>query len=188
MIVGATLSLLLGLEFDGIIFAWSSVKVICFIAFGFAIVVLFLVNEKKVAAYPLIPLQLFTSRSNVAALSIGLLHGISYFAISYYLPLFFQAVESALPLRSGLFVLPFEISLSFPALCWSIHHEDWPLSLIYLPWTPPTDTVARSPGHIHQARNGDLCYSYYSNPRWSWNWNFIEFPAVSTSIRHLRQR
>jgi len=47
--VGATLTLLLGLEFAGVIFAWSSVKVICLIVFGVLIGVCFLLNEAKVA-------------------------------------------------------------------------------------------------------------------------------------------
>lgn len=71
--------------------------------------------QKKMAAYPLIPHPLFTSRSNVAALPVGLLHGISYFAASYYLPLYFQAVISVSALALGLLVLPFEIS--FPIFC-----------------------------------------------------------------------
>jgi hypothetical protein len=75
-IVGATLTLLLGLEFGGVIFAWSSVKVICLIIFGFVIGACFLLNEAKFARYPVMPLHLFHHRSNIAALLVAFLHGL----------------------------------------------------------------------------------------------------------------
>lgn len=74
-IVGATLTLL-GLEFGGVIFAWSSVKVLCLIIFGIVIGCGFLVNEGMFARYPVIPLQLFRRRPNVAALSVAFFHGL----------------------------------------------------------------------------------------------------------------
>ena len=79
------------------------------------------------------PLRLFKFKSDVAALLVGFLHKVvcpvthhyeykygltswqyvkSYFALSYYLPLYGQAVIGYSPLQSGIFVLPFEISLS----------------------------------------------------------------------------
>jgi hypothetical protein len=75
-IVGVTLTLLLGVEFGGVIFSWNSVKVICLLVFGLAIGGCFLYNEAKFALYPVMPLRLFRSRSNVAALLVGFLHGV----------------------------------------------------------------------------------------------------------------
>jgi hypothetical protein len=75
-IVGATLALLLGLEFGGVIFAWSSVKVICLIIFGVVIGLGFLFNEAIFARYPLMPLRLFKSMPNAAALAVAFLHGL----------------------------------------------------------------------------------------------------------------
>jgi hypothetical protein len=49
-IVGATLTLLLCLEFVGVIFAWSSVEVICLIIFGVMIAACLLLNEANVAS------------------------------------------------------------------------------------------------------------------------------------------
>lgn len=111
-IVGATLTLLLGLEFGGVIFAWSSVKVICLVVFGVAIGGGFVFHEAKFARYPVMPTKLFNKRSSVAALVVAFLHGLTYFAASYYLPLYAQAVRGSSPVQSGLFVLPFEIALS----------------------------------------------------------------------------
>lgn len=75
-IIGATLSLLLELEFGGVTFSWSSAKVICLIVFSFVIFGLLLWNEKKFSSYPVMPLRLFSSKSNVASLVVALIHGV----------------------------------------------------------------------------------------------------------------
>lgn len=75
-IVGATITLLLGLEFGGVIFPWSSAKVLCLITFSVVMVVLFLVNESKFARYPVMPLHLFSGRPSIAALLFTFFHGL----------------------------------------------------------------------------------------------------------------
>ncbi|KAG4428926.1 hypothetical protein IFR05_015593 [Cadophora sp. M221] len=80
------------------------------------------------------PLRLFSSKSNVASLVVGLLHGVTYFSASYYLPLHAQAVKGYGPLQSGLFVLPFQlaISISSAASGISIRKTGRYLELIYI--------------------------------------------------------
>lgn len=51
-------------------------KVICLIVFGFVIGGCFLLNEVKLAQYPVMPLRLFHRPSNVAALLVAFLHGL----------------------------------------------------------------------------------------------------------------
>jgi hypothetical protein len=75
-IVGATVAILLGLEFGGGIFPWSSAKALCLIAFGFVMVVLFLLTELKIARYPVMPLHLFNGRPNIATLMFTFFHGL----------------------------------------------------------------------------------------------------------------
>jgi MFS family permease len=74
-ITGATLMLLLSLEFGGVIFPWTSPKVICVIIFGLVTGALFFLNEAKLARYPIMPLRLFEHRSNIAALLVCFVHG-----------------------------------------------------------------------------------------------------------------
>lgn len=83
-IVGVTLTLLLGLEFGGVIFPWNSAKVICLLVFGLVIGGFFLYNEAKFARYPVMPLRLFKSTSNVAALLVGFLHGVVSLIMNEY--------------------------------------------------------------------------------------------------------
>ncbi|KAA8574729.1 hypothetical protein MFRU_049g00190 [Monilinia fructicola] len=112
LIIGGTLMILLGLEFGGVTKPWDSATVICLIVFGILVAGLFVINEWKFARYPVMPLRLFKHVSNVAALGVCFCHGFVFIAASYYLPLYFQAVLGATPLLSGVYLLPFALSLS----------------------------------------------------------------------------
>ncbi|KAF5872064.1 putative major facilitator superfamily transporter protein [Botrytis fragariae] len=112
LIIGGTLMVLLGLEFGGVTKPWDSATVICLIIFGIVVAGLFVLNEWKFARYPVMPLRLFKHASNVAALGVCFCHGFVFISASYYLPLYFQAVLGATPLLSGVYLLPFALSLS----------------------------------------------------------------------------
>lgn len=129
-IVGGTVMVLFGLEFGGVTHPWvspfsalgqpiilmhlqNSATVICLLVFGFITIGIFFLIEWKVAKYPVIPLRLFSKRSNVAALGTCFVHGAVFISGSFYLPLYFQAVLGATPLLSGVYLFPFVLSLSF---------------------------------------------------------------------------
>ena len=63
--------LLLGLNFGGAAFPWDSAKVICLIAVGALMIILFVFNEGRLARYPIMPLAVFRRKSNVACLAVG---------------------------------------------------------------------------------------------------------------------
>ncbi|KAF2467536.1 MFS general substrate transporter [Lindgomyces ingoldianus] len=112
MVVGTTM-LLLGLEFGGVSFPWKSATVICLIVFGVITIGFFFVVEYRLAPYPLMPLDLFSKRSNLAALGVCFFHAFVFISGSYFLPLYFQAVLGATPILSGVYLLPTALSLSF---------------------------------------------------------------------------
>lgn len=109
-ILAVTLMLLLGLDFGGATFPWSSPKVICLIVFGAVMIVVFIFSETRLAKYPLIPTSIFKSKSTRAALGVAFCQGMVFMGAEYYLPLYFQSVKSARPLRSGVLLLPDTIS------------------------------------------------------------------------------
>jgi len=111
-VVGATLMVMLGLELGGVTHPWDSVTVICLLVFGFVTAGIFVVIEWKFAEFPLVPMHLFQSRSSAASLAVGAFQGFVFISGSYYLPLYFQAVLGASPLMSGVYVLPWVMSLS----------------------------------------------------------------------------
>lgn len=105
-ILAVTIMLLLGLDFGGVTFPWSSPKVICLIVFGALMIGVFVFSELRLATYPLIPTSIFKNKSTAAALGVGFCQGMVFLGGEYYLPLYFQSVKQARPLRSGLLLLP----------------------------------------------------------------------------------
>ncbi|KAI2775670.1 MFS general substrate transporter [Daldinia loculata] len=110
-IVGATVMFLLGIGYGGAAEPWDSPVVICLIVFGVVTVGLYVLIEWKVAKYPITPLRLFQSTSNIASFGIAYIHGAIFIAHLYYLPLYFQAVLGASPIMSGVYLLPVAVTL-----------------------------------------------------------------------------
>ena len=115
-ISGGTVMFLLGLEYGGVNYPWSSATVICLIVFGLVVIGIFLLNEWKLAIYPVMPLRIFKHRSNIAALAVCFIHGTVFISGAYFLPLYFQAVLGATPILSGVYLFPFVLSLSLTSM------------------------------------------------------------------------
>ncbi|ROV94831.1 hypothetical protein VPNG_09319 [Cytospora leucostoma] len=111
LIISATLMILLGIEFGGITFPWSSPTIICLLVFGVVTAGLAALYELYVAKLPIIPLRIFKQPCNLAVLGLCFSQGCVYISASYYLPLYFQAVIGATPLMSGIYVLPYTFVL-----------------------------------------------------------------------------
>ncbi len=105
-ILAVTLMVLLGLDFGGATFAWSSPQVISLIVVGIALIGFFIFSEKKLAKYPIMPLHILRNKSTVAVLALVGCVGIVQMGTEYYMPLYFQSVRGASPLRSGVLILP----------------------------------------------------------------------------------
>lgn len=111
-IVGATLMLLFGLQYGGVTDPWGSATVTCLIVFGFVTFLLFGFWEYKYAAYPVMPMGLFSKLTNKATLAVVFTHGFAFIAAPYYLPLYFQAIRGATPILSGVYLLPTAVILA----------------------------------------------------------------------------
>ncbi|KAL3475405.1 major facilitator superfamily domain-containing protein [Aspergillus californicus] len=115
-ILAISVMVLLGLDFGGDTFPWNSPKVICLIVFGALMSIIFIYSEKRLAKYPLMPLHIFNSRSNIACFLVDFTHGFAFLGAEYYLPLYFQSAKEASPFHSGLLILPFILTESFTSL------------------------------------------------------------------------
>ncbi|KAF4451078.1 DNA repair protein RAD50 [Fusarium austroafricanum] len=113
LIIGGTVMWLLGLELGGVSFPWDSATTICLIIFGIFVVGLFLVYEWKVAKFPVLPIRLFYTQNSVASYGVGFTHAFVFMSGSYWLPLYYQGVLGASSLLSGVYLLPYVLSLSF---------------------------------------------------------------------------
>ncbi|KAL7623781.1 hypothetical protein AAE478_005334 [Parahypoxylon ruwenzoriense] len=111
-LVGGLLMLLLGLQFGGTAYPWSSPTVVCLIVFGIVALIMFLAIERYFAKYPVVPVHLYSNVSNFAIFICNLFHGIVLTTNTYFLPLYCQAVLGAEPLLSGVLLLPFAFFMS----------------------------------------------------------------------------
>ncbi|KAF4996929.1 hypothetical protein FDECE_12252 [Fusarium decemcellulare] len=114
-ISGACVMILLGLNFGGVDRPWSSPTVVCLIVFGVVLLGIFTVIEWKHAKNPVMPLRIFSKRSNLGALLVCFSHGMVFVSAAYFLPLYFQVVLGATPTLSGIYVLPYAITFSIVA-------------------------------------------------------------------------
>ncbi|CAF3449911.1 unnamed protein product [Fusarium graminearum] len=121
LIVGGTLMLLLGLYLGGVYEPWNSATVVCLIVFGIITALLFVWNEWKLAEYPVMPVHLFKTWSSSASYAVTFFHAFVFMGVAYYFPLYFQAVLLASPLRSGIYLLPFILSISISAAITGIY-------------------------------------------------------------------
>ncbi|RSL73693.1 hypothetical protein CEP54_000196 [Fusarium duplospermum] len=121
LIIGGTLMLLLGLYLGGVYEPWNSAPVVCLVLFGIITAGLFILNEWKLAEYPVIPVHLFKTWSSAAAYAVTFFHAFVFMGVAYYLPLYFQAVLLASPLRSGLYLLPFILAITVTAAATGVY-------------------------------------------------------------------
>lgn len=111
-LLAVVVMILLGLDLGGVTYPWSSATIVCLLVFGTIMIGVFFFTQKKLATYPLMPLKVFKNSANFAALTVGISQGMCFIPADYYLPLYFQAVRLASPLRSGVLILPITISES----------------------------------------------------------------------------
>ncbi|KAK8076017.1 hypothetical protein PG994_003289 [Apiospora phragmitis] len=102
----AAVQLLLALQYGGNQYAWDSAMVIGLLAGGVATFSLFFYWEHRKGKSAMVPLYLLRQRTvwsscTTMFFNIGVTN-----IISYYLPIYFQAVEDASPITSGVDLLP----------------------------------------------------------------------------------
>ena len=114
LIIGGIVMLLLGLQLGGVTFPWSSPTVICLLIFGPLVFALFVLaewnlgrNGRDRSRRPVIPLRIFTHRSNVVTLMACFFHGMILVGPFFFLPLYFQSVLGATPILSGVWLFLF---------------------------------------------------------------------------------
>ncbi|KAF8929623.1 hypothetical protein BGZ58_008813 [Dissophora ornata] len=105
LVIGLVL-ILLPLNWGGSTYAWSSPIVIGLFCAGVVVIFIFCMIEWKQAAEPIIPFRLFKNRTNVAVFLTCFCIGMGFFAIMFYMPLYFQIVHQQTATASGLQMLP----------------------------------------------------------------------------------
>ncbi|MCR2825286.1 MDR family MFS transporter [Microbacterium sp. zg.Y909] len=94
---------------------WTSPGLLALAAATVAALIAFLIVESR-AADPLVPLDIFRSRTFAVAAALSLILGIAMFAALTFLPTFLQMAEGASATDSGLLMLPMTVGLMITAL------------------------------------------------------------------------
>ncbi|KAK0666805.1 putative multidrug efflux system [Cercophora samala] len=115
LIIGSALMILLALDFGNVVLAWSSPTVINLLVFGVLALLLFFLNEWKLAPNPIFPPRLFPNLSTMAAYGVFAFDSFVFIGLAYYLPLYSQSVLGANALTSGVHLVPLIVSCSLSA-------------------------------------------------------------------------
>ncbi len=110
LLAGSATSLILFASLGGISWPWVSAPSVFTAVLGVLLAVGFVLVE-RVAAEPVIPLQLFRVRVFTAASAIGFVMGFAMFGALTFLPLFLQNVDGVSPTVSGLRILPLMLGM-----------------------------------------------------------------------------
>ncbi|OMP86687.1 putative MFS-type transporter [Diplodia seriata] len=107
IIMGATVAMLFAVTYGGTRYAWSSAHTLVPLILGLLGLVLFALFERSpFAANPVIPPRLFANRTSCIAYFVTFQHSIVTYWVTFFLPVYFQAVKRAAPTRAGVMMLP----------------------------------------------------------------------------------
>ncbi|KAH8886220.1 MFS general substrate transporter [Thozetella sp. PMI_491] len=107
--IPSMVALLYGLIAGGVQDPWSSWRIILPLVLGICGWILFHVHQSLFCSNPSVPTRLFGNRTSAAAFALTFLSSVLVQALSYFLPIYFQAVKGTTILESGTFFLPFAI-------------------------------------------------------------------------------
>ncbi|KAH8824453.1 MFS multidrug transporter [Flagelloscypha sp. PMI_526] len=107
----------IALSWAGVEHSWGDPHVVATLVLGLVLIVAFVLYETFIPpAKPVMPWSIINNRTSAGAFIGTFLYGLVMMSIIYCLPLYFQAVLKASPLRSGVEFLPSALSFSFIAI------------------------------------------------------------------------
>ncbi|KAJ8132912.1 hypothetical protein O1611_g722 [Lasiodiplodia mahajangana] len=106
LVAGSIVSFLLALQYGGVDYAWKSSTVIGLLVGFVTIVMVLAVWENYQGEYAMLTPRLVMQRSLWAPALFQFFFAGGYFLLLYYLPIYFQSVKGASPIKSGVDNLP----------------------------------------------------------------------------------
>jgi hypothetical protein len=110
ILVPAVICLLLALQWGGSTYPWKSSKIIgLFVGFGL-LTIIFIFSQLKLGDKGTLPPRLFKNRNVVLALAFAFFFGSGFFALIFYLAIYFQSVKGSTATHAGIQLLPLLMS------------------------------------------------------------------------------
>ncbi|KAI8606593.1 major facilitator superfamily domain-containing protein, partial [Dissophora ornata] len=117
--------ILLPLNWGGSTYAWNSPIIVGLFCAGVAVLFIFCMIEWKQAAEPIMPFRLFKTRTNVAVFLTCFFMGMGFFAVMFFMPLFFQIVRQESATTAGLEMLPLIVGFLLTSISSGIMVSKW---------------------------------------------------------------
>jgi MFS family permease len=109
--IPSIICLLLALQWGGTTYTWSNWRIILLLTLFPLLFAAFLATQILRPKTATLPMRILTQRSVTLSFIFTFSSQAAMLVITYYIPLFFQAIKSFSPLDSGLATLPFLLSL-----------------------------------------------------------------------------
>ncbi|RUP46018.1 hypothetical protein BC936DRAFT_147448 [Jimgerdemannia flammicorona] len=112
-LVAAIVLILLPLNWGGSTYKWSDPIIIGLFVAGVVMIIAFICVETFVAKEPIMPISVFKLRNPLAVFIFNFFIGTGFYALIYFLPIYFQVVKGDSATAAGLEMLPFMLGLVF---------------------------------------------------------------------------
>lgn len=106
LVLGASIALVLALQYGGVVYAWNSSIVIGLLVGFVAIVLVLLAAEIWQGERAMLTPRLMRKRTVWVNAVWGFFFAGSYFVTLYYLPIYFQSIDNVTPIISGVRNIP----------------------------------------------------------------------------------
>lgn len=119
ILLASVVGILFAVTDGGIIYLWSNWRIIISLVLGLVGLALFFALQwipNRISQDPVLPRRLFQDKTAAASFIMTFLHGMVTYGLNYMLPIYFQAIKSASPLRSAVQVFPATAPAPFAAI------------------------------------------------------------------------
>lgn len=116
VLVGATVALLLPLNWGGSRYEWNSPVIIVLLCVGVLGFIAFGLVEKYISVEPIAPGRLFKDITVVACFGVNFFQGMAFFGMVYYIPFYFIYVRGVTATQAGLELLPLILGVVFSSI------------------------------------------------------------------------
>ncbi|PQE33929.1 major facilitator superfamily transporter protein [Rutstroemia sp. NJR-2017a WRK4] len=110
ILIPGIICLLLALQWGGTTYAWNSAKIIGLLVGAAALIILFIISQIILGDKGILPPRFFKNRNTGLAFIFSFFFGAGFFALIFYLAIYFQSVKGASATRAGIELLPLLIS------------------------------------------------------------------------------
>ncbi|MCJ1285457.1 hypothetical protein MMC26_004797 [Xylographa opegraphella] len=101
---------LLAIQWGGSTYAWSSARVVTCLVLGIVLIIAFMVIQYWMQEEGTVPPRILLQRSIAACTVVSLCSGASLIIDSFYLPIWFQAIQGTSAAEAGIRMLPYFLS------------------------------------------------------------------------------